>query len=75
VESVVTEVILGDLLQEVLRFYLVTNISSKLHTNRHNLERTNGRSLGAFQKKCFTKRGKIKKEKYFSGCSGLRSPY
>jgi hypothetical protein len=75
VEFPVTELALGVLLQEVLRFYPVTNIPPKLHTHRHNLHRTNGRSLGAFQKKCFTKRGKIKKEKYFSGCSRLRPPY
>jgi hypothetical protein len=70
-----TELTLGDLLQEVLRFYPVTNIPPKLHTNRHNLHRTNGRSMGAFQKNGSTKMGKIKKEKYFSGCGRLRPPY
>jgi hypothetical protein len=75
VEFVATEVTLGALLQEVLRFYPVTIIPPKLHTHRHNFHKTNGRSLGAFQKKCFTKRRKITKEKYFSGFSRLRPPY
>jgi hypothetical protein len=75
VEFVATDVTLGCLLQDVLRVYPVTIITPKLHTHRHNFHRTNGRSLGAFQKNASQNGEKIKKEKYFSGFSKLRPPY